>query len=70
MSCLRRKTNRKKKRTDIDGETVRIWLLLGFIALLIISVIGLFIYAHVEYGGKPITEVPSWALRFFLGGGK
>lgn len=34
--------------------------------ILCIALIVLWIYALVAYGGKPITEIPFWAL-WFLG---
>ena len=44
------------------------WLIIGFIILVIISLacIGVSIYCFITYGGKPITEVPSWALPFIF----
>ena len=30
-------------------------------------VIVLWIIALVKYGGKPINEIPAWALPFFIG---
>lgn len=36
------------------------------IIALILGVIGLGVYAQIEYGGKPINEIPAWALRFLL----
>jgi len=35
--------------------------------LFIVAVLGFGIYVFVKYGGKPITEIPSWAVPFFLG---
>ena len=40
--------------------TVLIWLL-------IIAIISFGVFVLVKYGGKPITEIPSWAVPFFLG---
>ena len=34
--------------------------------LFVLIVLGFVIFVHVKYGGKPITEVPSWAVRFFI----
>lgn len=33
---------------------------------IVIILIILSIIAFVKYGGKPITEVPSWALMFLI----
>lgn len=35
--------------------------------IFIIAVLGFGVYVLVAYGGKPITEIPSWAVPFFLG---
>lgn len=38
-------------------------------ALLVLFVIGLLCfgaYVLLTYGGKPITEIPSWAVWFFI----
>lgn len=35
--------------------------------LFIVAVLGFGVYVLVTYGGKPITEIPSWAVPFFLG---
>ena len=37
---------------------------------LILSVIGVEIYVWIEYGSKPITEIPAWALWFMWGNSK
>lgn len=36
------------------------------IIALILGVTGLGVYVQIEYGGKPITEIPAWAVRFLL----
>ena len=36
------------------------------IIALVVGVIGLDVYVQIEYGGKPISEIPAWALRFLL----
>ena len=35
--------------------------------IFIVAVLGFGVYVLVTYGGKPITEIPSWAVPFFLG---
>lgn len=42
--------------------------LMVLIWAVIIAVIALGIYALIAYGGKPITEIPSWAVWFFIKG--
>lgn len=37
------------------------------LALLCVAIIAAWIYAFVEYGGKPITEIPTWALWLIFG---
>jgi len=37
------------------------------LVLFIVAVLGFGVYVLVTYGGKPITEIPSWAVPFFLG---
>ena len=41
-------------------------IVIAVILLLTLVGIGFAIFVHVKYGGKPITEVPSWAVRFFM----
>ena len=36
------------------------------LVLFIVAVLGFGVYVLVKYGGKPITEIPSWAVPFFL----
>lgn len=31
----------------------------------IIGIIGFWVYVLITYGGKPITEIPAWAVLFF-----
>jgi cytosine/uracil/thiamine/allantoin permease len=46
-------------------KLAKVLLVLQF--LFIVAILGLVIYVYVKYGGKPITEIPSWAVPFFLG---
>ena len=39
-------------------------IVIGFILFLI----GMEIYVWVVYGGKPVSELPSWVLFFMFGG--
>ena len=36
-------------------------------SLILIAFLGAEIYVWAEYGGKPITEIPTWALYFMWG---
>lgn len=47
-----------------------VYLIVGIsIAVVAIAIVG-GIIAFAKYGGKPISEVPSWALFYFIGNGK
>ena len=59
--------NKELKDTLI---VIGIWTLIIAFCLFVIICIGWTIYAFVKYGGKPITEIPSWALWFMFGGNK
>lgn len=53
-------------------ESIKCGLLILVCAILILAVlafIGLEIYVWVTYGGKPVTEIPAWALWFMFSGG-
>ena len=55
----------------IDKEKVRLWLTLMFLrAVFVLAVVAVvaYIYALIAYGGKPVSEVPTWALWFLFGG--
>lgn len=41
-------------------------LIMALMWILIIVAIGFGVYVLITYGGKPITEIPSWAVWFFL----
>lgn len=43
------------------------YLVIAAVLLIVIGAIALWITALVMYGGKPITEVPAWALIFLFG---
>lgn len=38
--------------------------------LLLIFYLGLYIYAFIEYGGKPIDQIPSWVFFMLNGNGR
>lgn len=40
--------------------TVIIWVL-------IVAVIAAEVYVNIKYGKLPLSEVPSWAIRFLIG---
>ena len=33
--------------------------------LLMLFLVGVWVWVYLEYGDKPITEIPAWALPFF-----
>ena len=37
------------------------------LALVCVLIIAFWVYALVTYGGKPITEVPTWAVWLIFG---
>lgn len=41
------------------------WLLV-LLWVLVIAIISFGVFVLAKYGGKPITEIPSWAVPFFL----
>lgn len=43
---------------------------LALVVLAIVAAVALWLYALITYGGKPITEIPSWAIPFIIGGGR
>ena len=42
-------------------------LVIALCIIFVVAVLGFGVYVWVTYGGKPITEIPSWAVPFFLG---
>ncbi|MBQ1483856.1 MAG: hypothetical protein IIZ42_00975 [Eubacterium sp.] len=34
----------------------------------IVAAVSIWLYALITYGGRPITEIPSWAIPFIVGG--
>lgn len=49
-------------------ENIIIVLVSVIILSLLFAFVGIEIYVWVQYGNKPITEIPSWVLFFMLGG--
>ena len=50
----------------INWPAVLGFTLIVLLALLSLICVGWTIYAFVKYGGKPIDEIPSWALWFMF----
>lgn len=63
--CLCRGVNMKKPKQIM--ETIFAWLLIVFCILALVAFLGLEIYLWVEYGGKPLGEIPTWALYLMWG---
>lgn len=42
------------------------WVIIGILVAAMVAFIGMEIYAWVNYGDKPITEIPYWAV-FIIG---
>lgn len=48
-------------------------LIFAMVAILILGILtcgGISIYCWCVYGGKPVGEIPGWALWFMFGGGR
>jgi len=45
-----------------------VWGIKAFFILLTLSAIAFVVMVYVKYGDLPITEVPAWAVPFFMGG--
>lgn len=43
---------------------------LALVVLALVAAVVIWLYALINYGGKPITEIPSWAIPFIIGGGR
>lgn len=41
-------------------------IVIGFIWVLIVAVIAAEIYVNIKYGKLPLSEVPSWVIRFLI----
>lgn len=48
-------------------EKLLITLIIIVIGLFALCGIGWLIYVYTTYGGKPINELPSWVLPYFIG---
>lgn len=42
-------------------------LVKAILVLFIVGILCFVVYVLVTYSGKPITEIPAWAVPFFLG---
>lgn len=40
------------------------------ILLILLGCVATSFTACIMYGGKPVTEIPAWALLFMFGGGR
>jgi hypothetical protein len=66
---IKRRIRIAMKNKIVDKlKMVGIITILIIVVGLILSIIGVEIYVWIEYGNKPITEIPSWALWFMFGG--
>ena len=52
----------------IDRDTIFWSVMFFFLIALAIGAIAVEIFVWITYGGKPVTEIPSWALVFMFGG--
>lgn len=56
----------KKSKFDWSAFFVKALYCLG--GLVVAGIIATTIYCLITYGGKPIQEIPGWALWFMFGG--
>ena len=47
-------------------RTVIYYFVVISLCILLITFIGMEIYVWISYGGKPINEIPTWALWFMF----
>lgn len=38
------------------------WVIIGILVAAMVAFVGMEIYAWLNYGDKPITEIPYWAI--------
>ena len=62
---LCRGVNMKKPKQN-KYMIITIFQIISF-SLILIAFLGAEIYVWTEYGSKPITEIPAWALYFMWG---
>ncbi len=58
---------KKPKQIKETMRTIFILLFIVFCVLVVVAFIGLETYLWINYGGKPIGEIPTWALYLMWG---
>ena len=46
------------------------WTVIIVVVLIALACIGISIYGWINYGDKPIDEIPAWLLYFMFGKGE
>lgn len=48
-------------------KKINVWYIVYFLfGLILIGLISTSIYCWINYGGKPVSEIPAWALWFMF----
>lgn len=58
------------KIKNLDWTQLLIYSVIAVIVLGVLTCGGISIYCWCVYGGKPVGEIPTWALWFMFGGGR
>lgn len=48
-------------------ENIWFYMIFAAMAAIVLGLVGTSIYCWASYGGKPIGEIPGWALWFMFG---
>lgn len=60
----------KRKPSKYNVKNIILTILIVLFTLFVLINIFWTIYAFVKYWGKPVSEVPIWALWYMFSGGK
>lgn len=58
------------KIKSLNWREIIILILAGIVVAGVLATLGMTVYCWVVYGGKPVSEIPVWALWFMFGKGK
>lgn len=50
----------------VDWRRILLWAGIALLGLFALINAGWSVYAFVKYGGKPISEIPGWALWYMF----
>ena len=57
-----------KRQTKERINFIILWVVVLIAVIAVVSSVVAYAYALIAYGGKPISEVPTWALWFLFSG--